>query len=556
MTNVVWCTGFRQVFDWIDLPILGPDGWPREYRGVVGGSSRPVLLRTGDAVRLQLDGPAGRGTGRGVRRQPDQPSSRAEVSRRLSERSVASGSGGCAVNATMKLQQAHDALARRDWAQANVLLRALDDLDADDTMALATSAYLVGDVDAAVRVWQAAYAERVRAADDVWVRFGWPSGSGWSSVFAASTRWPAVGWRRAQRLLADQPEDIVERGYLLIHEFYGHLGRGDFGRAADTAGQIADVGRRFEDPDLIAQGLMSQGRMLIYSGRVSDGLALLDEAMVGLAADEVSPVFAGMVYCSLIEACQELSDYARAVSWTRALATWCDAQPGLVPFTGQCSVHKGQVLRLHGEWEEALAEFATAERRYAASNPPSAAGGLAFVERGDVLRIRGEFDLAEEAYGRAAALGREPQPGLTLLWVARGRTTQALSAVRRMLADPRPIRWLVPPSSGRGRGAGRRRTAGRRPPSRRRVGCDRLFVRLLRTAGDGGVRIRERLPGGRRSRGCVEPGPRILPPVARPRLSVRGRANAGAGRPGTPRVGRRGVGGRGAHRCATDLRGA
>jgi putative flavoprotein involved in K+ transport len=33
--NVVWCTGFRQVFDWIDLPVIGEDGWPAEYRGVV-----------------------------------------------------------------------------------------------------------------------------------------------------------------------------------------------------------------------------------------------------------------------------------------------------------------------------------------------------------------------------------------------------------------------------------------------------------------------------------------------------------------------------------------
>jgi putative flavoprotein involved in K+ transport len=36
--NVVWCTGFRQVFDWIDVPILGTDGWPVEYRGVVAGA--------------------------------------------------------------------------------------------------------------------------------------------------------------------------------------------------------------------------------------------------------------------------------------------------------------------------------------------------------------------------------------------------------------------------------------------------------------------------------------------------------------------------------------
>ena len=32
--NVIWATGFRQTFDWIDLPVLGADGWPREHRGV------------------------------------------------------------------------------------------------------------------------------------------------------------------------------------------------------------------------------------------------------------------------------------------------------------------------------------------------------------------------------------------------------------------------------------------------------------------------------------------------------------------------------------------
>ena len=34
-SSVVWCTGFRQVFDWIELPVFGEDGYPREYRGVV-----------------------------------------------------------------------------------------------------------------------------------------------------------------------------------------------------------------------------------------------------------------------------------------------------------------------------------------------------------------------------------------------------------------------------------------------------------------------------------------------------------------------------------------
>jgi putative flavoprotein involved in K+ transport len=36
--NVVWCTGFQQVFDWIKLPIFDGRGWPVEYRGVVEGA--------------------------------------------------------------------------------------------------------------------------------------------------------------------------------------------------------------------------------------------------------------------------------------------------------------------------------------------------------------------------------------------------------------------------------------------------------------------------------------------------------------------------------------
>ena len=40
----------------------------------------------------------------------------------------------------------------------------------------------------------------------------------------------------------------------------------------------------------------------MYSGRVPEGLALLDEAMVGIATGEVSPIFAGEIYCSMIEA--------------------------------------------------------------------------------------------------------------------------------------------------------------------------------------------------------------------------------------------------------------
>ena len=57
--------------------------------------------------------------------------------------------------------------------------------------------------------------------------------------------------------------------------------------------KVAEAGRRHRQPDLIAIGLMCQGRMMMYSGRVPEALALLDEAMALVAAGEVSPIIAG-----------------------------------------------------------------------------------------------------------------------------------------------------------------------------------------------------------------------------------------------------------------------
>ena len=37
VASVVWATGFRQAYDWVDLPLEVKDGWPTEYRGVVEG---------------------------------------------------------------------------------------------------------------------------------------------------------------------------------------------------------------------------------------------------------------------------------------------------------------------------------------------------------------------------------------------------------------------------------------------------------------------------------------------------------------------------------------
>ena len=80
------------------------------------------------------------------------------------------------------------------------------------------------------------------------------------------------GWvARAQRLLEDVPNDVVERGYVLIPVMFRDIFAGEFGPAHKSAVEIADYGRRFNDPNLVAMGLMSQGRLALYAGRVSRG---------------------------------------------------------------------------------------------------------------------------------------------------------------------------------------------------------------------------------------------------------------------------------------------
>ena len=61
-TNVVWCTGFRQVFDWLQVPIIGPDGWPHEYRGVAEGA--PGLFFCGLAFQYAFSSMMMAGVGR------------------------------------------------------------------------------------------------------------------------------------------------------------------------------------------------------------------------------------------------------------------------------------------------------------------------------------------------------------------------------------------------------------------------------------------------------------------------------------------------------------
>ncbi len=336
-----------------------------------------------------------------------------------------------------ELVRARDAYDRREWVAAYDGLSAADDtaLTADDFARLATVAYLVGRRNDCIQALQRAHASHLEAGDVP----GAVRAAFWLALVLVHGGEPAVagGWvSRAQRLLDDLGQDCVEQGYVLVHVMFRQLFSGDADAALAAAQRVDDYGRRYADLDLRHLGRANLGRVLMRTGRVPEGLALLDEAMVGVSAGEVSPVLAGDIYCSLVEACQEVSDLGRAAEWTMRLARWCDAQPGLVAFTGQCAVHRGQIMKVRGAFAEAVEELDGAVRRYESAGSDPAAG-LAWAERGDVLRIRGDHAAADESFQRAVDLGHDPQPALARLRLAQGRTDAAVATVRRLLAEPR-----------------------------------------------------------------------------------------------------------------------
>jgi tetratricopeptide (TPR) repeat protein len=255
----------------------------------------------------------------------------------------------------------------------------------------------------------------------------------------------ASGWfGRAARLIEREGRECVEQGYLLMPVALRYEAVGDYEAVFQTAAEAVAIGERFGDADLFSLAAHTQGLARIRQGRVEEGLALLDEAMLALSDGEVSPMIAGVVYCGVISGCEEAFELRRAREWTDVLTAWCDEQPDLVAFSGRCRVHRAEIMQLHGAWSDALAEARRGRERSERAMNRAAAGKALYVQ-GELHRARGAHEEAENSYLEASALGFEPQPGLSLLRLAQGETESAAAAIRRALAEtPESLRRARP----------------------------------------------------------------------------------------------------------------
>lgn len=323
---------------------------------------------------------------------------------------------------------------RRQWADAfEALLRAqrAGPLEAADLHRLVWCAGLVGDDDAFLRALERLHqtcldaGNRLQAARAAfWIGF---------RLLMMGVPARATGWlARAERYVADEGDDCVERGYLRLPAILRQLGTDD-AAAAVQAGEAATIGERCGDADLVAIARNLQGRALLQQGHTERGLALLDEVMVGVMSGDLSPTVTGIIYCNVIACCQRVYALDRAREWTAAFTEWCEQQPQLVTFTGNCLVHRSEIMQLAGDWPAALEEVRRiCERERREADP--AVFASACYQRAELFRLRGESVAAEAMYRLASEHGRDPQPGLALLRLAQGRQDEAVHAINRVVA--------------------------------------------------------------------------------------------------------------------------
>ena len=339
---------------------------------------------------------------------------------------------------TSQRSAAKDLFASHAWRQAYAVLSAADEsgeLDGSELELLASAAFLIGRDQVGESALSRAHKAHASVGD-----FQGAARAACHLGFRLMWREPAHanGWLgRAARTLEDAGcDECAVHGYLMLFAGIRHELEGNFDQAhVDFANAMA-VGRRFGSGDLILLARLGEGRAFIHRGEIAAGTRLLDEVMVAVTGDDVSPENVGIIYCVALDACDETFDVARAREWTQAFGRWCDSEPEIVPNRGDCLVRHAEIKQLRGEWTDAMTEV-TRACDVLAGERASPAAGTAFYHLAELHRLRGELDDSETAFANASRHGREPQPGLALLRIAQGQHAAAVGAIRRALDDAR-----------------------------------------------------------------------------------------------------------------------
>jgi class 3 adenylate cyclase len=332
------------------------------------------------------------------------------------------------------LASGHEALRRHAWREAFELLSRADaesELGGADLEGLAEAAFFSAQGEAVTDIRERAFKARIAEGDVP--RAAYIALQLARENAAAGRTSIAAAWgRRGERLLGDQPEGYAH-GYLALVRSDAARAQGDLEAAIGFATVAVDIGERTRDDELRAWAMASLGTLRIASGAAPDGLALLEEASIAAVNGELPALASGVICCTMIVTCRDLTDYHRASEWIEATDRYCQRQ-SVSGFPGACRIHRAEIVAMGGAWERAERELerATAELAPYNATPIQADGYYAL---GEVRRLEGDLEGAEDALRQAHALGKSPQPALALVRLAQGKVDAASAALNAAIAD-------------------------------------------------------------------------------------------------------------------------
>jgi class 3 adenylate cyclase len=332
------------------------------------------------------------------------------------------------------LAAAREALGKDDWAAALDLFRqvAPDALAPEDMEAMADAAWWTARPDEAIELLQrayAAYAEAAKPARAGYVALILAREYGVKAATAVSTSW----FKRAKHLLEAEPES-AELGYLYLRESVQESNLNRFEESIAAARRAVDVGIRVGDRNLRAIGTVYQGVAMVEQGDVAEGLKLIDDAALAAVSGELGLYATGTVYCNTIAICCEVADFGRAREWADAAHQWSATHPQHPLVPGDCRVHQAEVLALRGAWAEAEESARRGAEELRAFNRLYHVGE-ALYQIGVIRLHMGDLEGARDHFAQASELGRDPQPGLSLLLLAERKTDAAEASIRRALEE-------------------------------------------------------------------------------------------------------------------------
>ena len=240
----------------------------------------------------------------------------------------------------------------------------------------------------------------------------------------------ASGWlQRAHRLL-DSLEPEPEHGWLAFHDGYVALIRGEAAKAEELGTCAAELGRRFEVPDLEMLGLALEGSTLVARARVEEGMRCLDEATaLALEGQTEVPISSAWACCFLVSACVSTRDYERAFQWCDRIAEFAERY-GSRYMLGFCRAEYGAVHLWRGRWTEAEVVLRASAEDFSRSRP--AMVGAPLVGLAELRRRQGRRAEAEALLDQAGSSSK----GLLCrarLALDAGDALQAVELLERLL---------------------------------------------------------------------------------------------------------------------------